>query len=228
MPNTEHLEHARDLPLLFLVGTMLRDGSRAEVTATVRVKFAKSSPAQQHVMKRLQRRLRPFLLDEARIETLKVSDRIASEQQNLVAGAAQLMTALAQLPEVKARDAVRIEPILGELCKLNPMYSNIIIADRKGTVWASALPVKRPFGVADRRYFRNVLATGQLSSGEYVVSRTTIKPAFNLAYPLKDDQGAIIGVISVSFGIERYRKLVERMHLPPWGSITPSPLTKEL
>lgn len=153
------------------------------------------------------------MLDDARRETLRLVERIASEQQNLVAGAEQLMIALAQLPEVKERDPVRVEPILRELLRLNPMYSNILIADRKSTVWAASLPVTPPY-VADRRYFQNALASGQLSSGEYIVSRATAKPGLNLAYPLKDDHGAIIGVISVSFDMDRYRLLLERLHLP--------------
>ena len=76
--------------------------------------------------------------------------------------AEQLMTVLAQLPEVRQHDAARTVPILVELRKLHPMYANVLIADRDGTVWASAIPVAGPFNVADRRYFRNALASGHL------------------------------------------------------------------
>jgi two-component system, cell cycle sensor histidine kinase and response regulator CckA len=154
------------------------------------------------------------MLNETRKETIKLTDRIVTEQQNLVVGAEQLMTALAQLPEVKNHDSAKVEPILRELRKLNPMYSNIFIADRQGAVWATAVPVKPPFVVADRRYFKNALTSGQLSSGEYVVSRATTMPAFNLAYPLKDARGTVIGVISVGFLVDQYRQLLKRMKLP--------------
>jgi len=159
-------------------------------------------------------KLRDTMLNAARADTLKLADRIVTEQQNLVVGAEQLMTALAQIPDVKRHDTARVEPILRELRKLNPMYSNIFIADMKGTVWASAVPVPPPFVVADRRYFRNALASGKLSSGEYVVSRATARPAFNLAYPLRNDHGRTIGVLSVGFAIDRYRQLLEQMRLP--------------
>ena len=72
--------------------------------------------------------------------------------------------------------------------------------------------------MGDRRYFRNALASGQLSSGEYVVSRATTRPAFNLAYPLKDRHGAIAGVISVGFVIDRYREILNNMSLLPGTS----------
>ncbi|WP_041972794.1 response regulator [Geobacter sp. OR-1] len=157
---------------------------------------------------------RQMALDDAQNTTRKLVDRIATEQQNLVVGAEQLMTALAQLPEVKNRDAARVEPVLKKLRTLNPMYSNIFIADRSGAVWATAVPTPPPFVVADRRYFKRALASGQLSSGEYVVSRATSKPAFNLAYPLKDDRGETIGIISVGFIIDKYRELLSRLDLP--------------
>ncbi|MEI6205962.1 MAG: PAS domain S-box protein [Desulfuromonadales bacterium] len=153
-------------------------------------------------------------ISEARRDTLKLAEIIATEQQHLVIGAEQLMTALAQLPDVRKRDTARVEPVLKKLRALNPMFSNIFIADLDGLVWATAVPATPPFVISDRRYFKNAVASGQLSSGEYVVSRATTKPAFNLAYPVKDDQGTIIGVISVGFIIDKYRQLVERQHVP--------------
>ena len=93
-------------------------------------------------------RFRQAMLDDAASETLKLADRIATGQQNLVVGAQQLMTALAQLPMVKDRDTAQVEPILRDLKQLNPMYSNIFIADREGTVWASAVPVPPPLSWA--------------------------------------------------------------------------------
>ena len=160
------------------------------------------------------------MLGDARAETVKLTDRIASEQQNLSSGAEQLLTVLAQLPEVKKHDSAQVEPILRELLKSNPMYMNIAVADLNGIVWASALPVKQPFIVADRRYFRNALETGRFSSGEYILTRSTNKPGINLAYPLKNGRGESVGVISINFYLDRYRQMLERMQLPAGTSFT--------
>ncbi|GFE58803.1 hypothetical protein AOG1_26830 [Geobacter sp. AOG1] len=159
-------------------------------------------------------KLRNEVYDQARLDSQKIVDRIVTEQQNLVLGAEQLMTAVAQLPDVKQHDAAKTVPILTELRKLNPMYSNIFIADRDGTVWATAVTVTGHFNVADRRYFKNALASGKMSSGEYLISRATSKPAFNFASPLRDDKGTIVGVISVGFIIDHYRELLGRMQSP--------------
>jgi len=157
---------------------------------------------------------RATAVDDAKRESQRLADSIAAENQNLVAGARQLVIALAQLPEVKSADANRVQPVLRDILKLNTQFSNIFIADTHGRVWASAVPQLLGQDVSDRRYFKNALERGQLSSGEYVISRATTKPAFNVALPLRDDQGGIIGVISVGFVLDTYRHVLERLDLP--------------
>jgi PAS domain S-box-containing protein len=161
---------------------------------------------------------REHAIADAKSETQKLADSIAAENQNLIAAAQQLIIALTQLPDVKRQNAAKVQPVLRDILKLNSQFSNIFIADRNGLVWATAVPVKPPFIVSDRRYFRNALASGQLSSGEYVISRATTKPAFNVAYPLKDDRDTIIGVISVGFILDAYKQALDRAKLPAGSS----------
>ncbi|MBJ6749221.1 response regulator [Geomonas anaerohicana] len=157
---------------------------------------------------------RNAMLEEARQETLQLSERIATEQRNLVVAAEQLVTSLAQLPEVKERDKSKVEPILRDLLKLNPMYANITIADRRGMMWASAAPMKQRLDLSNRRFFKSAITSGRLSSGEYIVSRIITKPIFNLGYPLKDQDGRSAGVIGVSINIGNYQHLLQQMNLP--------------
>jgi two-component system, cell cycle sensor histidine kinase and response regulator CckA len=159
-------------------------------------------------------------LNAARIDTQKLADRIAYEQQNRNASARQLMVALSQLREIQQKDTAKVTPILSEILKLNPDFSNIFVADRSGTVWATAVPVRPPFIVSDRRYFKNALASGKLSTGEHVISRATSRPTFNLSYPIKDKHGTIIGIISVGFLLEKYAQILEKSKLPYNSSFT--------
>ncbi|MDA8423826.1 MAG: PAS domain S-box protein, partial [Nitrospiraceae bacterium] len=162
-------------------------------------------------------KLRAEAIKDARRDTQKLAGNIAAEQQNMVAAAEQLVSALAQLPDVKKHHAAKVQPILKNILALNPWYSNIFIADRAGKVWASAVLAK-PFNVSDRRYFINALATGRFSSGEYVISRTTTKPVFNFAYPIYDGRGETIGIISVGFVLDQFSNLIDYAELPPGTS----------
>ncbi len=153
-------------------------------------------------------------IDEAREEIRQLADSIASEQKNLVAGAQQLVGALAQLPQVRSRDAARAHLLLTDVLRLNPQYQDIVVADRAGKVWASALPVTTSFSVNDRRYFRNALATGRFSSGEYSIGRTTGRRTVSFGYPFRNEQGEIAGVIGVKLDLEYFRNFLLQAKLP--------------
>jgi len=163
-------------------------------------------------------KLRDEAIQEARRETQTLAESIAAEQQGLVIAARQLIIALAQLPEVRKQNTARVQPVLKDILALHAQYSNIFMADRRGLVWATAVPVKPPFIISDRRYFINALASGQLSSGEFIVSRATGRPSFNLAYPQKSERGAISGTICVGFIPDSFKPVLERSKLPPSAS----------
>lgn len=155
---------------------------------------------------------------DAKLETQKLAEAIVSEQKNLVASTRQLFIALSQLPEITTRNEVKTQAILTEILKLSPQYSNIFIADRFGSVWASAVVLKEAVSIADRRYFKNALASGKLSSGEYHIARTSKKATLNLGYPLKDHTGKVTDVICVGLSLDYYQNIFAAYNLPKGAS----------
>ena len=157
-------------------------------------------------------------IHNAQMETQKLAETIVSEQKNLVASTRQLFIALSQISEVRSRRHSEVQAILSEILKQSPQYSNIFIADPSGAVWASAVPLKEPVSVADRRYFKNALSSGRLSSGEYHIARTSKKATLNLGYPLKDDSGKVTAVICAGFSLDHYRSIFEAHNMPRGAS----------
>lgn len=156
---------------------------------------------------------REHAVKEAYTLTRLLAERIASEQKSTAYGAEQLLVTLAQMSIVRQHDRGQVQPLLQQLQKLNPHYANILVADRVGRIWAAVHMPPPPANVADRRYFKDAIATGRLSSGEYVVSKSIAKPVFHFAYPYRDTSGAIRGVIIVAFSLDRY---VDVLHLNPF------------
>lgn len=152
-------------------------------------------------------------IDEAHKDIQQLANLIASEQKNLVAGTQQLVGALAQLPEVKGHDPAGIDQFLADILKMNPQYLNIFIADLAGTMWASAAPMKTAFSILDRRYFYNAVATGQFSSGEYMIGRIFGRPTISFGYPYRNKRGEVAGVIAVTFNLDYIRKTLEQSRL---------------
>ncbi len=157
-------------------------------------------------------------INKAVIDTQRLTTAIAAEQQNIIAVAQQVISMLAMLPDVKNQNAKKVQPILRDALKLEPHFSNIFIASRKGIVWATAVPGVT--NVADRRYFKSALENDRLASGEYVISRAISMPVINIAAPIKNAGGATIGVISVGLKIDVYQQVLERAMLPSGAHIT--------
>ena len=152
---------------------------------------------------------------DARAEVQKLATIIAAEQRTRIASADQLLTTLARLPDVRNRRSSRVEPLLRDLLKFHTQYSNIFITDLSGAVLASAVPSKNPVNVSDRRYFKRALASKQLSSGEFLISRFTGKSVLTLAYPYSDEKGTVAGVIVLGFDLDYYKHLIEDSVQPP-------------
>ena len=143
------------------------------------------------------------------IESQRLADNLAAKQEILTNEAKLLCTVLAGLPEVKNRNAEKIQSILADIHKQSPQYGNILIADAEGYVWASAIPV--PSTVIDRRYFKSAQQKKQFSSGEFVTSKSLNKPTIHMAYPLLDgEHNKFNGAIIVAFDLDIMRTILER------------------
>ncbi|GFE58805.1 ATP-binding protein [Geobacter sp. AOG1] len=151
--------------------------------------------------------------DDAVVESQKLADNLAAQQESLTNEAKLLCMLLSDLPEVKSHNVKKIQSILATILKENPKYINILIADAAGYVWASAVPINKMDTLADRRYFENAQRTLQFSSGEYAISKSTKKPTVHMAYPLVE-RNEFKGVVVVGFDLDAMRSILEQSQLP--------------
>jgi PAS domain S-box-containing protein len=158
-------------------------------------------------------------IDKAVTLNASVANQIENDQKILLAGAEQLATTVSILPVVKQRNAEAVSSLLAELVKNNPQVTNIIIIDRTGSLWASAIPAKSALSYADRRYFKNAVASGRVSSGEYTIGKISPVPILSFAYPIKDRSGAVTDVMGVVFSLDRYSQLYKGSNSTPASSV---------
>ena len=159
-------------------------------------------------------RQRNHAINHARRDTQILVERVASEQRILVDSIRQLVVSLAELPEVKEKDAAKTNLFLKKILKLHSNFTGIVIADRTGAIWASAEPFTSPISNYGRRHFKNALASGQLSSGEFQLGLVSHKANLDMGYPYKNNHGDIIGVITVGIDLQYYRTILQRTQLP--------------
>jgi len=158
-------------------------------------------------------------LREAERSVSRLVNEISNDQNALLTGTEQLFNVLSQLPAVQMHDKNAVNKLLTELVNKNPRYANLLIADRNGILWATAVPASGTVSYADRRYFQSALSSGNFSSGEYNISRTLHKPVMSYGAPIKDASGKITDVAIAAFTLEKYGSLISTSNLPEKTSI---------
>jgi C4-dicarboxylate-specific signal transduction histidine kinase len=151
---------------------------------------------------------------KAVVESQKLADHLAAEQENLVHQARQLGGFIAELPDVANRKTDKVQSAIINTLKKNPQYLNILITDADGMVWASGLPFTPPMSMAERRYFKNARASRRFSSGEFIVGSISNQPTISVAYPLVDHD-VFRGIVMISFNLDVLKSILRRSQLPP-------------
>jgi PAS domain S-box-containing protein len=159
-------------------------------------------------------------IEDAESECLKFVNAIAGEQQAAVAGAQQLVAALALLPMVQSRNGPATDALLSDLLKKNPLYSNIVISDQSGFIWASSTPLEGNISIAGRKYFEDAVRSGTFSSGEFSVGRIAKKPVMTFAQPGVNASNELGNVIAVAMNLDYFQSLFDKINLPAGSSFS--------
>jgi PAS domain S-box-containing protein len=159
-------------------------------------------------------------IEDAKSECLKFVNAIAGEQQAAVAGAQQLVAALALLPVVQSRNGPATDALLFDLLKKNPLYSNIVISDKSGLIWASSTPYEGEISIAGRKYFQNAVRSGTFSSGEFSVGRIAKQPVITFAQPVTNPSNELSDIIAVALSLDHVQFLFEKINLPAGSSFS--------
>ncbi len=153
---------------------------------------------------------------DAERNALQLARGIAAHQESAVESARQLLVTLARIHATENRSG-GCTPFLKELLKINPMYANLNIASPDGTVYASALP-SGFHTIAERRYFRDVMARGEFVVGDYLMSRSAKRMVLHCAYPVMEG-GRVRAVLVAAIDVTYYVQIFLRAALPAGSAL---------
>lgn len=152
-------------------------------------------------------------LQDAEHETLHLVQSMAAIQERITASTQVMLSSLTLVPSVNKLDVPACNELFREIMRQNPIYTNILMANRNGDIIASAVPYP-PVNLADRKHFKDACLTRKFSTGEYIVSRTTAEPAFPFSYPLLDEKGAVQAVLIAAVELKQYREYFSEKSFP--------------
>ncbi len=156
---------------------------------------------------------------EAQQNALQIARMVAANQQQIIEGARQLLTTLAQFPVVQDGDSVSCDAFLRQLHAHYTRYTNIGVSNARGDVICSAIPRKTPVSNGDRSYFRRAVATGKFAVGDYQVGRISGKATINFAFPIFRSTGELHRVAYAGLDLEWLARLSGEASLPAGANV---------
>ncbi|WP_428564771.1 MAG: PAS domain S-box protein [Solidesulfovibrio sp. DCME] len=153
-------------------------------------------------------------VEQARLTTLRLAQAYADGQVNETLRLRVILAAVAAQQAVRDLDAATSDRLFRDMLLANPNYVNFALARPDGEAVASALPFTRQ-NLAERREFREALRTGAFAVGEYAVGKVSGVQVLPFAYPVRDDQGAIRGVLIATLRLGDIGASFDQVMLPP-------------
>jgi signal transduction histidine kinase len=148
-------------------------------------------------------------------KALLLVQSLAAQQDQFAIGTRQMLSTLAQLPEVQRLDVDACNELFRELKNRNPFYSTIGAVTSEGNLITNAPPLEtRSLNLLDRKHIKDAMATLDFSAGEYIVGRVTKVPSINYTYPILDPNKRLVGVLTAGFRLDQYARFIEKAGLP--------------
>ncbi|MBI3802081.1 MAG: HAMP domain-containing protein [Deltaproteobacteria bacterium] len=156
---------------------------------------------------------------QAQEDALRLARLAAADQTQLIQGAHQFLTALAQLPAVREGDAHTCTTLFTTLLKQYPVYANLGAAHANGAVFCSVAPLTQPVSVAGSAWFQRALQRRDFIIGEYQRSLVISKFTLVLGYPVLDAEGQVQAVIAAALDLSRLNQIAAQAHLPSGATL---------
>ena len=140
---------------------------------------------------------------------------VATNQQQMAETAKQVLTAVANSPDVLDGNLARCSSYLADLNRLYTAYTNLGIIGADGNTRCHGIDAKGPVYLGDRAYFQNALASRRFASGNYVVGRLTARHTISFALPTLDAEGRVSQIAYLGLDLAEVSASIEEMRLPP-------------
>ncbi|MDB4917756.1 MAG: putative two-component hybrid sensor and regulator [Gemmatimonadetes bacterium] len=161
--------------------------------------------------------------ENAEETALQLARRIATRVDDHVSVVDALLVTLTRVVTIDSNRANLNHALLASVSKdLGSRFLSLSVADRTGHVIGlstSAQPLG-PLTMADRKYFREAMASHGIGVGEPVVGRVFGQRSLSIGRAVLGVSGEPIGVVSASTRLEQLRPLLIPVNLPAEAVVT--------
>ena len=137
-----------------------------------------------------------------------VARAVAADTNSDLADAQDLLGLMARRPLIRAVDAARCDPFLEQFAQLHPDWANVGVVNLAGRLVCSAERYRgsKLFTIVDRSlFFDQALRTGQPLVSRPFVGPLSKRWVVVMAQPIRDDAGAVKGVLIAAPDLAKLR-----------------------
>lgn len=136
----------------------------------------------------------------AKVQILAVGTR--DNVERLLRQSEAVLERLAERPLVKALDPKRCDPVLAEFVQIYREFGQLMLRDASGRVVCAYLPDPAgQSGPEDPARFDETLRRAKFSASDAVVQGSAGRWATVLSYPVRNEAGAVAGVLAMSMDL---------------------------
>jgi C4-dicarboxylate-specific signal transduction histidine kinase len=160
---------------------------------------------------------------EVRDQASSIAATAGAYLNQYLAGLDSMASALVRHQSVVALDNAACNRLFAEVLRAQPLVLNIILSDVAGTVRGTALPLPpgvEPVAVAMPRTREVVISTGKPVISELTTGVVTGKPTIILAYPVRDGDDTVRGVLGIGINLTELQTLFRDIPLPQNSVVT--------
>jgi len=152
---------------------------------------------------------------------LLVVQSMAEQQELIATGTEQMLSTLAQMPQVQGLDAKACTELFRRLMSRYPFYSIIAATTPDGNMFASSLPFDPAnANISHRKHIKDAIRTLDFSAGEYLEARFSKVPSIHYAQPVFDANKKLIAIVVAAFKLDEYARFMTKTHLPEGCAMT--------
>jgi C4-dicarboxylate-specific signal transduction histidine kinase len=159
--------------------------------------------------------------DELRDQAASVASTAGAYLNTYLTGLDSMSSALARHPAVMTLDRAQCDPLFEAVLRDQPLILNIVASDLVGIVKGSGVAATpERLSTAAMPYAAETIRTGRPQVSDLMTGRISNQPTIVLSYPIRNAQGALVGVLGLGLNLTRLQTLFSDIPLPNGSVVT--------
>jgi PAS domain S-box-containing protein len=164
--------------------------------------------------------LRSLQIAEVQENAWQTVENVVLRGSRFTDSARQLLSLLADAPEVRRGDKTQCDELLTRFAQQNPFYVELGVAGSDGLVWCRALPSNMDENLSRASHFQRALAVKGFAIGDYRRRGASDRETLSFALPVLERDGNVRAVVFAAFDILWIHQLAAERHMPEGAALS--------